>query len=187
MLSQSALARSWGVSQPAIAKLVKRGMPLTSEEDAAAWKELDSQRRGRARSTSAAGANAGPGAATKPAPRGTRAVAAAVLGEVGAEHALKRLAQAEYDSAMRVTDLMRQATEAGTENLLGILAALKVERESWLKISESLRKFDLLIEESRRDSGQLIPRAESEVACELAAMWLRLAVRTFIGSSWTAS
>ena len=38
------------------------------------------------------------------------------------------------------------------------------------------------MEASRRDSGQLIPRAESELAVELGGTWLRLAVRTFISS-----
>ncbi len=46
-LTQSALAKQWRCSQPAIAKLVARGMPLTSEGDARAWKEAHQQRRSR--------------------------------------------------------------------------------------------------------------------------------------------
>ena len=60
-----------------------------------------------------------------------------------------------------------------------MLASEKLALEDWLKISESLRKYDLLIEQSRRDSGQLVPRAEAEQACCMAATWLRLAVAAF--------
>ena len=47
MISQSALAKLWGVSQPYVAKLKAKGMPLTSEEDANAWREQNRVRRYR--------------------------------------------------------------------------------------------------------------------------------------------
>jgi hypothetical protein len=38
----------------------------------------------------------------------------------------------------------------------------KVARDAWLKTSESLRKFDLLIEAARRETGELVARADAE-------------------------
>src|SRR5262249_7883539 len=35
---------------------------------------------------------------------------------------------------------------------------IKAARENWLRISENLRRFDLALEQSRRDSGDLIPK-----------------------------
>lgn len=55
-------------------------------------------------------------------------------------------------------------------------------RADWLPVSESLRKYDLLVEQSRRDSGDLIPRSQGEMAALMAATWLRLAWMTFVSS-----
>lgn len=43
-ISQCQLAQRWKCSQPYIAKLVKRGMPMTSEEAAAKWRDAQSTR-----------------------------------------------------------------------------------------------------------------------------------------------
>jgi transcriptional regulator with XRE-family HTH domain len=40
-LSQSQIAKALGISQPAVAKAAKRGMPLTSVEDALAWRRVN--------------------------------------------------------------------------------------------------------------------------------------------------
>jgi hypothetical protein len=45
MIKQSELARQWGLSRNMINKLVKRGMPLTSAEEAAEWREANARRR----------------------------------------------------------------------------------------------------------------------------------------------
>lgn len=37
-MTQTELAKEWGVSQPYVAKLVKKGMPLASKEDANRWR-----------------------------------------------------------------------------------------------------------------------------------------------------
>lgn len=189
MITQSALARIWGVSQPAVAKLVKRGMPLTSEEDARAWKVLESQRRGRTKPPALPTQAAGAKPAAPPAPRSAAARrlrqgrVAAGEGKTGAEHALARLEAEENAAHERLQYFLAQLDAADSpSDALVIASNVKLAREDWLKVSESLRKYDLLVEASRRDSGHLIPRAESEQACELAALWLRLAVRTFIGS-----
>jgi hypothetical protein len=46
-MTASDLARLWGCSRQAITKAVKRGMPLTSEEDAARWKVANAVRAPR--------------------------------------------------------------------------------------------------------------------------------------------
>lgn len=43
-MTQTELAKEWGVSQPYVAKLVKKGMPLTSKEDAETWR-LEAKQR----------------------------------------------------------------------------------------------------------------------------------------------
>lgn len=37
-MTQTELAKEWGVSQPYVAKLVKKGMPLSNKEDADRWR-----------------------------------------------------------------------------------------------------------------------------------------------------
>jgi len=47
-MTQTELAKEWGVSQPYVAKLVKRGMPLTSKEEAETWRLEAKQRPSKA-------------------------------------------------------------------------------------------------------------------------------------------
>ena len=70
----------------------------------------------------------------------------------GAAAALKRLQEAELAAWERL-----QKALAGGNPL-----HIKLEREAWLKISDALRKYELLVEQSRREAGELIPRAELE-------------------------
>jgi len=44
VMTQTELAKEWGVSQPYVAKLVKRGMPLTTKEEAELWR-LEAKKR----------------------------------------------------------------------------------------------------------------------------------------------
>ena len=71
-------------------------------------------------------------------------------GVAGAAAALKRLESTELQAFER----MQAALTRG--NPLEIREA----RESWLKVSESLRKYDLMIEANRRDAGELVPVTE---------------------------
>jgi phage terminase Nu1 subunit (DNA packaging protein) len=55
-ISQRELAKRWKCSQPYIAKLVRRGMPMTSERAAAKWRQAESKRgpvNARAKATAA--------------------------------------------------------------------------------------------------------------------------------------
>jgi hypothetical protein len=73
-------------------------------------------------------------------------------GTPGAASALKRLEGSE----LQAFDRLQAALARG--NPLEIREC----RENWLKISESLRRFDLLVEQNRRDAGELVPIAELE-------------------------
>jgi hypothetical protein len=68
----------------------------------------------------------------------------------GVAAALKRLEEME---ARSFTDLKR--AQASGDSLL-----VKAAHQIWLRNSDSLRKYDLAIEQNRRDSGQLIPKDE---------------------------
>jgi hypothetical protein len=70
----------------------------------------------------------------------------------GAAAALRRLEREEVAAYGR----LQNAIAAGDT------LAAKSERDAWLKVSESLRKYDLAIEQARREAGELMPRAEVE-------------------------
>ena len=93
-----------------------------------------------------------------------KSTAAKTDGIAGAAQALKRLETAELSAFNR----MELAVEAGDDAV--VVADL---RKAWLTISESLRKFDLLVEQNRREAGDLIPRDKLEEA-----------IRAFCNSSW---
>lgn len=73
-------------------------------------------------------------------------------GDGGAAAALRRLEREEVSAYGRL-----QAAIGSGDPL-----AAKSERDAWLKVSESLRKYDLAIEQARREAGELMPRAEVE-------------------------
>ena len=59
-MTASDLAKEWGCSRQAVAKWVAKGMPLTSLEEASAWRAAHSQRAPRCRVAVAAAAYADP-------------------------------------------------------------------------------------------------------------------------------
>jgi hypothetical protein len=85
-------------------------------------------------------------------------------GNIGAAGALQRLATTERTLYHRLQTALKDG------NALAIADA----RTDWLQVSESLRRYDIAIEQSRRESGELIPRSESEMAVRMASVWLRL-------------
>lgn len=81
---------------------------------------------------------------------------ALALGEdeirTGAAKALRRLEAEE----LRAHEMMDTALASGDA------LAIKFTREHWLRTGDSLRKYDLLVEASRRDAGELIQRETAE-------------------------
>jgi hypothetical protein len=157
-LSDSKLALRWGCDVRTIRRWRKAGAPLASAKKLAVWLT-----------------------ARKNLPPGTEAIlsgqAAKVMGKAsassesegntGAAGALRRL-----ESAERVTYKMLQ-----TALKSGSAPAIKTARENWLAIGNQLRQYDLAVARDRRDSGELIPRSEMELAAEGFMYWLRMAAR----------
>lgn len=85
----------------------------------------------------------------------------------GAAEAMKRI---EEDEAA-LWQALQHEVDPGKQKAL---------REQWIKVSESLRKYDLIIEQNRRDAGELVPRSVSEDAIRMAAGWLRLAIVRYL-------
>ena len=94
-------------------------------------------------------------------------------GVAGAAAALKRLESTELQAFER----MQAALARG--NPLEIREA----RESWLKISESLRRFDLMIEQNRRDAGELVSVSELKKFISLFIAFANTAFRLSAESS----
>jgi hypothetical protein len=82
----------------------------------------------------------------------TKKPAPAPAVQVGAARALERLEREEAGLFSAY-----ETAKAG-----GDVLAIKLARDSWLKCSESLRKFDLLVEAARREAGEVLPRADVE-------------------------
>lgn len=83
----------------------------------------------------------------------------------GAVAALHRLESAE---AAAYVSLSSAITEGDADRIAGA-------RRNWLSISESLRKFDLAVEDHRRKTGELVSRSEIEAALSALGYCLRLA------------
>lgn len=52
---------------------------------------------------------------------------------------------------------------------------IKFARESWLKVGDSLRRYDIAVEAVRRETGSLVPRDEVSKAITMLCGWLRFA------------
>jgi hypothetical protein len=80
--------------------------------------------------------------------------AARPAGDLGAAAALKRLEEDERKLWNRL-----QALEADPD---ADCEDVKTCRDAWRKTGDSLRRYELAVEQDRRDSGMLLPRAELE-------------------------
>ncbi|MEI8171769.1 MAG: hypothetical protein WCG50_18995 [Rhodoferax sp.] len=56
-------------------------------------------------------------------------------------------------------------------------SAVKAARETWLAITNALRRFDLQVERGLRDADELVPRGEVERHVGSFMYWMRLASR----------
>jgi hypothetical protein len=88
----------------------------------------------------------------------------------GVAASLKRLEASEALSYTR----FQQALQTGNE------LKIRLARDEWLAISKALREYDVLVEKSRRDGGDLIPRENAEKFIELAAVLCRISFQDFM-------
>lgn len=56
----------------------------------------------------------------------------------------------------------------------------KTALELWLKTCESLLRYEKTVDESKRASGEVVPRVEAEQAMIMAAHWLRVSIVRYI-------
>ena len=91
----------------------------------------------------------------------------------GAEHELRWLA----DLAVEARRNLIRAHKSG--NALTQKQAL----DSYLKITEGLRKFDNQVAADRRDGGEVVTRAQVEQSITALTVWLRRGVENFINGA----
>lgn len=142
-LSQTQIAKALGVSQPAVAKAAKRGMPLDSVEAAMAWRRMNqSARRG------------------KPS-RTTTAVVTAPIG----------LVPAEQPSELAITDHMRGIAVKDFENAGSIqerAAASRTVRDA--EEAHETRKRDLVKSEQEAQNLMHRDQVQSVIAEEVGKL-----------------
>lgn len=136
------LALRWKANVRTVARWSQQGAPLQDEARMRVW--LSSRK------------HLPPGtreliAVETPARRTAVAQDAGEL-KTGAAAALTRLESSEATAFRQLEDALKT----------GDPAEIKFFRDSWLRIGDSLRKYDIAVAELRRDSGDLIPRIELE-------------------------
>ncbi len=104
----------------------------------------------------------------KPAPKKVAPVV-----NVGAVSALRRL---ETEEA-RLFGLTKKAESSGDA------FESKAARDAWLKVSESLRRFDLIVAQSKREIGEMVARKDVEAWLRNAAGWLHFSLIPAVGNS----
>jgi hypothetical protein len=155
-LSDSKLALKWGCDVRTIRRWRKAGAPLASAGKMAVW--LTARKNLPPRTEAILSGQSAKVMSKASASSETE-------GNTGAAGALRRL-----ESAERVTYKMLQtALKSGSS------PAIKTARENWLAIGNQLRQYDLSVARDRRDSGELIPRAEMEAHAASFMYWLRMA------------
>jgi serine/threonine protein phosphatase PrpC len=63
---------------------------------------------------------------------------------------------------------------------------MKEAREGWTKLCESLRKYELLVEQTRREAGELIPKVDMQAWIEIFYFWFTMSLREQAQSLATA-
>ena len=159
-MTASDLAKEWGCSRQAVAKWVKRGMPLASLEEASAWRAAHSQRAPRCRVAVAAAAYSdpdGPVSLETSVPGETPE-----LGEIRERSNRARVAERE---AMKLLD---QAKEA--KDVHGIRLAL----DKVIATQERARDAADELAKGRAAAGLLMPVSQhNQVVERLAAEFQR--------------
>jgi hypothetical protein len=149
------LSRRWNCTDRTIRAWRKAGCPLDSEESTRTW--LLGQRQIPAGTAAILRPKKAPTAVPVPK-QGRRLIPkrdqAPVNGESGAGAALQRLQEAERAGHEEWKRLLYDP-EATVEEI-------DDSRDAWLKIAQSLRQWELAVEQDRRQSGELLPRADLE-------------------------
>lgn len=125
------LAQLYGVTDRTVSLWAAAGAPLGDEQALDVWLAGRKQRVTK----------------NKPA---SKSVPLVISGTAGAASALERLEQEELAAYAQLQKAIKDNDPL----------AQRSARDAWLKISGELRKYDLLVEQARRSSGELIPKEE---------------------------
>jgi hypothetical protein len=138
----AALAKKFNCGPRTIQRWKRDGAPL--QDNAAMWQWLAGRK------------NLPPGTAAMLAKKSAAGMACSIDdaagASTGAPAALRRLEAVEQ----KAFSMLVKALKTGDP------VAVRNGRELWLKTGDSLRRYDLLVERSRRDTGELVPRGEVE-------------------------
>jgi hypothetical protein len=148
------LAAFWGVDIRTIRNWRREGAPLEDEKRMRQW--LASRK------------NIAPGVLRKiqpPAAKEEVVSVTATNGDTGAGHALRRLELSELGAYERL-----QKALASNDPI-----AVREARESWLRISESLRRYDLMVEASRRSTAEQVPITQVKTFLRSFLAWMQIA------------
>lgn len=154
-------AEKYGVTVPTVGRWRKRGIDL---DDDAAVKSYMAQKDhgGKPRKGEKSEKVELPAKLSKPL--------SADAEEKGAAATLARLESAEKEAYVQFQLAIESAD----------IFQIKTAREGWLKLSDSLRRYDLMVEESRREKGALLPKDEVERILKVLAYYIRIAGRQMI-------
>ena len=158
--SDKAIAATWQCSVRSVRRWRKQGAPL---DDHAAMRKWLAGRKHLPPGTLALLE-----AATKAdVAKAVGELSAPDTGAIGAPAALRRLEQFEANAFA----LLQTALKSGDP------MAIRNARDTWLKAGDSLRRYDILVEQNRRTNDELVPRAEMERHVASFTHTLRLAGR----------
>jgi len=156
----SEYASRYGVSKVTVSRWKKKGIDLDDEKSVRAYQEQKDH--GGAKTLEEREAEPNENFAF-PTPKVEQS------GELapGAAAALARLETMEVQAYEQMDWAMKE----------GKPFAIKAARENWLKLGDSLRRYDTMIAEARRATGATLPRAEIERILTVLAWYLRMAAR----------
>ena len=151
------LAKKWAATARTIFNWRAAGAPLDDDGAMKAWL-MSRPKIPRGTAELLMRVQAGPAAVRPPKPRGrvvpTASVKVVDESQLGAAAALRRLAEEER--------IAHGEWKALVSNPDASIEQVESAAQQWLKISESLRRYELAVEQDRRQSGELLPRADLE-------------------------
>ena len=165
------LCAFWAVSGRTIATWRNEGAPLN---DTSAMLTFLARRKQLTPATRKRIAEVEATAGDRVRPLALRASANEPDAKLGAAAELRRLeseAQSAFAEMQRAKAGRLKPDAAPGDEPFVSEAEVRQTTDRWLKISESLRRYDLMVEQSRRDSGELLPRAEWSRMQRAAVFW----------------
>jgi len=169
VMTASDLAKEWGCSRQAIAKWVAKGMPLTSMEEASAWRAAHSQRAPRCKVAQAAAAYPdpdGPVSLDTPVPGETAEVA-----EVRERSNRAKVAERE---AMKLLDSAREAKD---------VHAIRLALDKVIATQERARDAAEELGKARAAAGIMMTRSQHNQTVERLAAEFQRGMEALVNKS----